>query len=433
MNPLRAAAAAIDLAPPAGSWLTGFAFRISPSEGQHDSVMARALLLDDGTARLLIIACDLIGIDAHTVNDLRTHIAARTNIAPAAILIACTHTHSAPATMRFRGVLGYVNERWWKQAQQRIVDLACALPQQLRPARMAFTSTDVQGISYNRQDRTRPHDTELLTLAVDGIDGAAIATLLNYAIHPVTLSHSNLQISGDVPARACETVATMRGGVALYLQGACGDVNPSSDLNNGWGTGTFEDVARVGDILANAAIGSLANAQWKTEVPLAFESEMLELPLEPAPSPAEMNAIFSAIDDELHAARAAGDAGRESWQLGYMRWSGELKGAMMNNRVPTTHAIEIWRGRIGTLHIAAAPIEPYSDIGLEYKRTLRPHIGMFIGYANGLLGYCATDWAKDQGGYGPYESCRWFPEQLTPIGRGAAQLVTCYVTKIPGI
>ena len=146
-----------------------------------------------------------------------------------------------------------------------------------------------------------------------------------------------------------------------------------------------------------------------------------------------MNAIFSAIDDELHAARAAGDAGRESWQLGYMRWSGELKGAMMNNRVPTTHAIEIWRGRIGTLHIAAAPIEPYSDIGLEYKRTLRPHIGMFIGYANGLLGYCATDWAKDQGGYGPYESCRWFPEQLTPIGRGAAQLVTCYVTKIPGI
>jgi len=424
VSPLRAAAAAIDLAPPPGCWLTGFAFRVSPSEGQHDPVMARALLFDDGASRLLCIACDLIGIDARTVHDLRTRIAARTNVAPHEILIACTHTHSAPATMRFRGVLGYVNERWWQRAQERIVDLAASLPAQLRPARIALTATDVPGISYNRQDRARPHDTELLTLAVDGTDGAAIATVLNYAVHPVTLSHPNLLVSGDVPGRACETIAARRGGTALYLQGACGDVNPSSDLNNGWGTGTFDDVARVGDALAQAALDSLTGASWESEAPLACESEMLALPLDPAPSAAEMDAILGAIDDELRAARAAGDAGRESWQLGYMRWAGELMGARVSGRVPTTHTIEVWRARIGALRIAAVPLEPYSDIGLDYKRAFPPGRAMFVGYANGLLGYCATDWAKDQGGYGPNDACRWFPEQLTAVGRGAAQRVS---------
>ena len=424
MSPLRAAAAMIDLQPPAGCWLTGFAFRVSPSEGQHDPILARALLLDDSAARVLIIACDLIGIDARTVNDLRARIAARTNVAPHEILIACTHSHSAPATMRFRGVLGYVNERWWKTAQEHIVEVAAALPAQLRPARIAMTSTQVPGISYNRQDRSRPHDIELLTLAVDGADGAAIATVLNYALHPVTLSHPNLLISGDVPGRACATVAAARGGAALYLQGACGDVNPSSDLNNGWGTGTFDDVARVGDVLANAAIDSLTRATWVDEAPLAATSMPLELPLDPAPSFDDMRTICATIDDELRAARAAGDAGRESWQLGYMRWAGELMGALANGRAPTTHAIEIWRARIGAWHIAAAPVEPYSDIGLGYKRAFPAGTAMFVGYANGLLGYCASDWAKDQGGYGPYESCRWFPEQLTPIGRGAAQALT---------
>src|SRR5213076_3136803 len=61
MSPLRAAAGAVPLQPVLASCLTGFALRLEPSVGVHDPLMAKLLLLDDGSTRLLWIACDLIG------------------------------------------------------------------------------------------------------------------------------------------------------------------------------------------------------------------------------------------------------------------------------------------------------------------------------------------------------------------------------------
>jgi len=45
---LTALAGKVDLAPAAGSWMTGFAARVHPATGMHDPIMARAVLLDDG-------------------------------------------------------------------------------------------------------------------------------------------------------------------------------------------------------------------------------------------------------------------------------------------------------------------------------------------------------------------------------------------------
>ncbi len=130
MRKFHAAAGMIDLEPQAGCWLTGFAARPYPSDGQHDPILARAVLLDDGATRIAIVACDLIGIDARTVAALRARIAERAgNRIPAGnILFSCTHTHSAPASLRFRGVLGHVNELWWAAAQEKIVALVAGLP-----------------------------------------------------------------------------------------------------------------------------------------------------------------------------------------------------------------------------------------------------------------------------------------------------------------
>jgi hypothetical protein len=57
------------------------------------------------------------------------------------------------------------------------------------------------------------------------------------------------------------------------------------------------------------------------------------------------------------------------------------------------------------------------------KRNLLPLKVIVAGYANGLYGYCPTGWAKDQGGYGPDGSARWFPRLLTPVGYGADELI----------
>lgn len=427
MNTFRASAGMIDLEPPVGSWLTGFAARPFPSDGQHDPILARAVLLDDGNTRIALVACDLIGIDAKTIASLRTRIAERSHgrIPAGHILFSCTHTHSAPATLRFRGVLGYVNETWWAAAQEKIVALVAGLVASLAPAQFAFASTTVAGIAFNRQDQTHPIDETLSCIAIDANDNTPIATLMNYAVHPVTLSYSNLKLSGDVPGHAAMRLQNLRGGAAtLYLQGACGDVNPASDLRKGWGNGTFDDVAHAGDALATAAHEALRNAKRTSDVKLNVAQAQVELPLDSAPSMSEVDALFAQFEGDLRKARDESHRVNEGIAVAGLRWAGELKGALLNNTLPSTHSIEAWCAAINDVRIAAVPLEPYSDIGLDYKRGIAPLHSMFLGYSNGLVGYCATDWAKTQGGYGPNDACRWFPEQLTAIAAGAAQRVT---------
>jgi hypothetical protein len=427
MTTFRAAAGTVDLQPYIGQWLTGFAARPHPSDGQHDPILARAVLLDDGDTRIALVACDLIGIDAKTVSSLRNRIAEQTNgrISAGHIVFSCTHTHSAPATLRFRGVLGVVNEIWWAAAQEKIVTLVAGLEASLAPAQFAFALTNVEGIGFNRQDPAHPIDETLSCIAIDSQGGQPIATLINYAVHPVTLSHGNLQFSGDVPGHAAMRVQQLRGGdAALYLQGACGDVNPASDLRKGWGNGDFEDVARAGDALAQAAFAALQDAPRVSDVKLNVAQSQVELPLDPPPAMAGVDALFAQFESDLRKARAENHLVNEGIANAGLRWAGELKGALINKALPATHTIEAWCCAINDVRIAAVPLEPYSDIGLDFKREIAPLRGLFLGYSNGLVGYCATDWAKAQGGYGPNDACRWFPEQLTAIGFGAAQRVT---------
>ena len=167
MSNFRAAAGMVNLEPQVGSWLTGFAARPYPSDGQHDPILVRAVLLDDGAMRIAIVACDLIGIDARTITALRSRIAEKSSghITAGNILFSCTHSHSAPASMRFRGVLGFVNEHWWASAQEKIVTLVADLDAKLAPAQIAFATKTVDGISFNRQDQSHPIDKTLNCIA----------------------------------------------------------------------------------------------------------------------------------------------------------------------------------------------------------------------------------------------------------------------------
>src|SRR3954470_10266073 len=110
MSRLFAAAAELDLRPVVGSRLTGFGIRLDPSTGCHDPLKAKLLLLDDGSTRLLWGACELIGFTPENAAQLRERVAAPLSIAVANVLVSCTHTHSGPSSMPFRGVLGVVDQ-----------------------------------------------------------------------------------------------------------------------------------------------------------------------------------------------------------------------------------------------------------------------------------------------------------------------------------
>ena len=416
---LRAAADEAELSPAPGQWMTGFALRDLPAEGTHDPILARALLLDDGAGRLAIVVCDLLGLAPESVARIRGAVAAAGTMPGERVLIACTHTHSGPACMPMRGALGHVDEGWLQQAEGRIAGLVTALAERLEPAQLAWGRMQVKGIGYNRQDEAHPIDTELLALAAERPGGESIATLLSYATHAVVLGPENRLFSGDWPGAAARALAQLRGGVGLCLQGTCGDVDPVVNRDRGWGSGRFRDAEQIGARLARAGAQALERAARRTDVQLQAASRTVAVPLDPPPA-LDALAIFSAQWHE----RRVQTIGRKAAEMeaeAMLAWAAELRQALAEERVPATLAAEVWAARIGEVRLVGLPFEPYSDIGLAIKQALAPAPVLVVGYANGLYGYCPTNWAKDQGGYGADSSYRWFSALLTAVGYGAAE------------
>lgn len=424
MGLFRAAADKIDLAPPVGTWMTGFGSRIEPSTGTHDPITARAVLLDDGDRRLAIVSCDLLGFEPGATVEMRGRIAELSAIPAQSTLICCTHTHSGPASMEMRGAMGHVDSAWLAEAQSRIVELVAGLPARLMPARLAWGSGQVSGVGYNRQDQSRPVDEEIVVMSVETEDGAAIATMANYATHAVVLGYKNLMFSADFPGALTRRLEERRGGVALYLQGACGDVDPVIHRDRGWGTGTFDDAEEIGERLAGAAAEALANAARTRGCALRSSRKVVQVPLDPPPSRGalgKMKAEFEA--DRERALAEPKDPAQAEIVAAMLQWAGELDSALCDGRVPEHLPVEISAAAINDVRLVGLPSETYADIGMRIKEGLKPLKGVFVGYANGLHGYLASRWAKEQGGYGPDHACRWFSGLLTPIGTGADELL----------
>jgi neutral ceramidase len=418
MPQLRASAGKIDLEPRVGQWLTGYASRIEPAHGIHDPVMARAVVLDNGETSLVIVALDLLGLGAEYVKDIRQRIERQTSIPSGHVLISCTHTHFGPAAVAMRGVMSHIDYDWLERLKSRIVDLVDGLVSDLRPARIGHASTTVTGVAFNRQDKTHPHDEELVVIAIDSESGEPIATIANYATHAVVLGGRYMFFSADFPGELNRRVEEARGGVSLYLQGGCGDVNPDVEVR-----GRFEDCERIGEMLARAVLAAVADAPRTSDVSLGAASKVVGVPLDPAPTLEQVDEQIAQFEANKRKAADSGNRERELVDQTMLDWVTELRGLIIRDAVPKTLPAEVFAARINDLRIVTLPFETYNDIGVAIKQGVKPLRGVFVGYSNGLFGYCPTRWAKDQGGYGPVDSVCWFGELLTPIGYGADELL----------
>src|SRR6266542_3103796 len=94
----RAGAATSNITPPLGSPIVG-GFAPFPSTHVHDELHARCLMLDDGATKLVIVICDLLGIDRQVSDEARQLLKNDLGIPPDNVLIAATHTHSAASAL----------------------------------------------------------------------------------------------------------------------------------------------------------------------------------------------------------------------------------------------------------------------------------------------------------------------------------------------
>ncbi len=423
MTPIRAAAASIDITPEPGIWLSGYAARQAPSTGIHDKLLARVLMLDDGATRCALVSCDLIGLSPADTADIQKDCEQRGCLPADNVIVSCTHTHSGPASLRFRGCMGIIDEAWLARTKSRIADCIVSLPDRLAPASIAYAHALLPGLGFNRQDQSRPADDLLQSVRLFAPDGSVIATILNYAVHAVVLGPRNLLISGDVPGAAARAVESCSGAVCLYLQGACGDIDPIINRERGWGTGTFDDIDRIGSDMAAAAHSALNSSSVIPLSSLNLKRKTIDVPLDPHPSDSELTRLEASFISERAIAEEKGLLVDAHCADVMLLWASELRQAMRNNTVSLSVSASVSVVALNDIRIIGIPFEPYSGIAHDLRESLKPLKVLVAGYTNGLFGYCPTRWAKDQGGYGADSSCRWFPGMLTAIGYGADDLL----------
>ena len=240
----RVGVASAIITPPVGTHLEGYGGREGGSIGVHDDLYARALVVDDGQTRAAIVACDLIGIDRHTTAAVRELVAANTDIPGAHVMVCATHTHAGPVGMHRR------EDQSLRDMQDRTI--AGAVEQAWRgkqPSVLKAGRGTVDTISQNRRDPAGPTDDMLRVLLFDSVerDAAPVASLMNFACHATVLFYTNMQVSADYPGQAVDAVHRLTNAPSMFLQGACGDVNPL------WVEQDFVETERVGTIVGAEA------------------------------------------------------------------------------------------------------------------------------------------------------------------------------------
>lgn len=408
---LRAGAARVEITPPIGVDLTGFIARENPCTGVRDPLYARALVVDDGSRRLAMLSCDLLGLARDLVDQLRDHISQATGIPGPQILIATTHTHAGPAALPLIDC-GEIAPAYVEGLLPKLVAAVEQAQAALRPATAQRGSGASTAGVHNRRSPGDVIDSEVGVLRLDDAQGDPIALVVNYTCHPTTLHFDNRLISADYPGLICQQLEADTGAVALYLMGAIGDVGPV--------TRGEESLALIGQAVTAAVRGLLPKLTSVAAPRLDTEGELLALPLFPLPTREQWAAWREEYTSAALAAERDRELSRAKVQWAMVHWTERMFEAMQANQLQPTVPAEVQMLRIGDLVIIGVPGEYFVELGLQIKAGIlaagTAAQVMICGFANGNIGYIPARRAYPIGGYEVAEAYKYYsyPAAVTP-------------------
>jgi neutral ceramidase len=355
---VKVGAAKLDITPDGECHLAGYAAREQPALGVHDSVYVKAVTFQCEAFTAAVVSCDLLGFEPAFSDCLRGRLTAEAGVAHA--IITGTHTHSAPASMPLIGC-GDVDPEGLEEIADRVMECARMAVRAAVPCRVKTGAGEAR-VGMNRRARVgegtrlltsgerRPFDDtpgplDLTVGVVQLVDqhekGAAL--LFNHACHAVCLGHDNRLISADYPGAAASVLEQEPDlGMPVFLQGACGDINPAVSSRD------FEAAEAVGRAVAEATKEALSGRDTLPLTKLVFAERRLALPLR-------------GVSEEVQASVCALAA--------------------------------------DSFAVVTMPGEAFVELGMTVRSASPFPVTLVAGYANGNIGYLPTRSAYPEGGY----------------------------------
>ena len=376
---LRAGAAKVDITPDLTKiriQLGGYAARLNmPPRGVHDPIYARALALEVDSQQAVLVALDHL----LTPWSLTRSVLEATGLKPEQLFIGASHTHCAPDSMglneRMRFPLpgvGVFTPEFLQFTAERVAQAVQQARRSLKAATLHLNAAQLPNLNRNRRGR-RLVDPTMTVARLDDARGKPFAALVIYAAHPTIYPHTMMEVSAEFPGVLQTTLEQQlgRGAVALYLNGALGDVSPVADE----GKDDHERVQRYGAKLAQHALQLLPQAKPAPPT-LRVRQVQVRLP-EAQPHP------------EFHQS-----AGRE------YKVPEALLRQLVKELMPETAPISLLS--LGDLLLVGFPGEPISTLGLQSREIGREAGYRFVApvaLVNDWIGYILTRHEYLKGGY----------------------------------
>jgi hypothetical protein len=272
------------------------------SQGVHDDLELRALVLEQDGRHLVVVSIDVVGLVQPDADLVRARLAAR-QVDPDHVMVSSTHVHSGPDTM---GIWGPDFQTTGRCPQyiaflaDTVEALVADLAAHMVPVTVAAGETSVNDPGSDFPALVRDFrdpfviQNRMGVVAFRDDAGVMVATVVNWHVHPEVMIGSD-RLSADFPHYLRPTVEAATGGTCVYLSGTLGGLQVPLDLAVPLYTQDGKPVMQdgvpahtsandevkqwsLGYELASRAIEALANAT-PVEPALSVATTTVDLPL----------------------------------------------------------------------------------------------------------------------------------------------------------
>lgn len=410
----------VDITPRIGVELCGFGpYLLRRSIGVRDRLWARAMAVQRGNQRLVLVSADLIGISASMTAMVRERVARETGLSPDGILTHATHTHSGPGVGLYTG-WGEPDGPTLELLPSRLAEACIQAVENLQDATLSHAEIPCEGIGLNREyDRDAPPlaecladdwrpakpeltDTTCHVFAAKSPAGRLLGFVSYFGCHPVCCCSETRYIHGDYCGVATNLLERENpGATGLFLQGAQGDVN--SCVVHKPETESLLALDVIAGRYACSVRHGLSVAKPVAIEEIAFRRRLVSFHCK-NPGRDKLEAVRVETEALLRASGASDSD--PSVRMATVRLLGIrtiLKA--MDQGKPVDRELEIQGFRLGPVAILASPFEIFQAIKNEVKAGASAPIPLVVGISNGSGGYAVDRTAAARGGY----AADWVP------------------------
>lgn len=374
----------------------------------HDDLEANAIYISSDDKSILLVSCDLAGIETDVVEACRQSMSAACGVADRDILIAGTHIHSGPSLIR-TSYIKPLDQVYIAKLRQWLTDLAVATVESARPGRIGWGQGTAQ-IGWNRRvcfadgshqmhgnahadnftGMEGPDDPGHTAVFAADLDGKLITILHNNTAHPTSYYGTDVA-SADFPGAARKHLRDVLGSIPIvFFNGAFGDIcNGDLETSACHSESRDQTVNRAGLMVAGETLRLLHETIYHDSIILGhvFEDVPLNIRLPSAECLEEASKVLARMDagEKIGGMEAINAFGPTLLQQNFG-----------DNPVDTApiHAI-----RIGDVGFATTSCELFCQFGLDIKRRSPAPITAIFGITDGFNGYCPTMAGIIGGGY----------------------------------